>query len=467
MLDLMTRLKVHTLAEGNLPQDDIAEACQTSLRSVQRILTESAPTQEEIVAGRRQEAPRMGRPSKASPEILEAIRMLLAQPGEMPATEVLRRSRELGYTGGKSQMSEIVRKLRAAPAKEPIVRFEGFPGEYAQFDFGECEVRFDAGVRTVTFFGGRLKYSRFMQVVLTPDQKAETLVRALLTSLCAFGGSPKEWVFDNPRTVRISKIGAEKVVLHRHLRQAVAEYRVIPTLCAPRSGNQKGSVERLVGYVKHSFLLVRKFKDMEDLQEQLSQWLQEVNFQRPCDATGIIPDVARQQEIRILSQRSVKVKAEEWAMEESVTVDPGGLIRYRGTRYATEGRHVGATATLLVRKEEIEIRVGDERVVHTRRDYANEVQRLPHQRQILLSLLHGRRKQSTFRRQCLHELGGAAHPFLGMLVHSCSDWEEPCNQLFDLLQDHGQGAMLDAFHRCVDRKTCTVTAVRQVLREAA
>ncbi|OIP29627.1 MAG: hypothetical protein AUK47_27015 [Deltaproteobacteria bacterium CG2_30_63_29] len=30
----------------------------------------------------------------------------------------------------------------------------------------------------------------------------------------------------------------------------VAEYRVIPTFCAPRSGNQKGSVENLVGFTK-------------------------------------------------------------------------------------------------------------------------------------------------------------------------------------------------------------------------
>jgi len=55
-------------------------------------------------------------------------------------------------------------------------------------------------------------------------------------------------------------------VLHRYLRQAVAECRVIPTLCAPRSGNQKGSVERLVGFVKNSFLLVRRFRDFADLQ---------------------------------------------------------------------------------------------------------------------------------------------------------------------------------------------------------
>lgn len=85
-----------------------------------------------------------------------------------------------------------------------------------------------------------------MQVVVVDDQKAETLVRSLLACLVAVGGSPREWVLDNPRTVRISPIGKQRVVLHRFLRQAVAEYRVIPALCAPRSGNRGAPATLLV-----------------------------------------------------------------------------------------------------------------------------------------------------------------------------------------------------------------------------
>ncbi len=36
-------------------------------------------------------------------------------------------------------------------------------------------------------------------------------------------------------------------------------------MCAPRSGNQKGSVERLVDWVKSSFFKHRKFQDELDL----------------------------------------------------------------------------------------------------------------------------------------------------------------------------------------------------------
>jgi transposase len=203
-----------------------------------------------VVRGARP-TPRVGRKPKASPELIAKIRLLLADPDYrgISAIEVLRRAREWGYTGQRSQMSALVRSLRPEAPKEPVVRFEGLPGEYAQFDFGECLVKTRAGVVRVQFFAGRLKYSRAMHVEIVQDQSAETLVRSVIGCIAAWGGSPKEWVFDNPRTVRISKRGVEPPVLHRHLRQLVAEYNVICTLCAPRSGNQKGSVERLVGYV--------------------------------------------------------------------------------------------------------------------------------------------------------------------------------------------------------------------------
>ncbi|MCC6668579.1 MAG: hypothetical protein IT375_32845 [Polyangiaceae bacterium] len=60
-------------------------------------------------------------------------------------------------------------------------------------------------------------------------------------------------------------------------------------ICAPRSGNQKGSVERLVGWVKGAFFKHRKFVDEGDLLAQLEAWVLEANTRTPCRATGAIP----------------------------------------------------------------------------------------------------------------------------------------------------------------------------------
>lgn len=59
--------------------------------------------------------------------------------------------------------------------------------------------------------------------------------------------------------------------------QAIVDIGVGVEMCAPRSGNQKGSVERLVGWAKSAFFKHRKFQDDRDLRAQLAAWLIEVN----------------------------------------------------------------------------------------------------------------------------------------------------------------------------------------------
>lgn len=472
MIDIMTRLKIHNMAEGGAQQATIAEKCQVGLRSVERILAEPVPTACEVAANVRETAVRRGRPSKADEELVAWLRKELAAEPTMMATELLRRSRAHGYTGGKSALSELVKRLRPSPKLEPVVRFDGLPGEYAQFDFGEVWVKLDGDRREkVIFFAGRLKYSRFMHVEVVANQNSETVVRSLIECLTAFGGSPKEWVFDNPKTIRLSAWGVEPVVLHRYLRDLVAEYRVIPTFCTPRSGNQKGSVERLVGYSKKSFFLARTFRDRADMLAQLTEWLREVNHERPCDATGVIPEVARQDELRWLAQRPVQATGGAHTLRDTATVTPMGTISWGGTPYFATAQRIGAPATLLIRRDTIELVVGDggEKCVHVRRDGVGVVQRHPEQRDDMLGAVHGRRKQATFRRQCLIELGKPARDFLGILVHVCPDgrWEQPCAELFDLLQEHGDEAMRAALGRCVTRKRYTAADVVVALREAA
>jgi hypothetical protein len=352
------------------------------------------------------------------------------------------------------------------PSKAPIVRFEGLPGEYAQFDFGEVLVDVTSvGTQRVQFFAGRLKYSRMMHVVLVPDQGAETVVRSLIACLVAFGGSPKEWVFDNAKSMRASAVGVHPVVLHRHLAQLVAEYNVVVEFCAPRRGNQKGCVERLVGYVKNSFFLQRTFRDVADLQDQLAAWLHQVNFERRCDATGEIPADALREEAAWLQRRPVQVEPENWASVVTATVTPMGTVSVLGTSYSATARRLGTPATVHVRQHTIEIELADERSVHPREDRTGEVRRLPQHREDVLAALHSRRQKLTFQRQCLLELGQPAWDFLGHLVHLEPNgrWERPCDELFALLRCHEDDDMRRALERRVAQRAFTVGAVRDAL----
>src|SRR5215831_16595033 len=118
----------------------------------------------------------VGRPSKAEP-FRGLVLELLAEEPMLLSLELLRRAKLKGYAGSKSAFYALVASLRPTPNR-PMIRFEGLPGEFSQHDFGEVDVRFVGGARQrVHFFASRLKYSRWSEVTLVPDERVEMLVR--------------------------------------------------------------------------------------------------------------------------------------------------------------------------------------------------------------------------------------------------------------------------------------------------
>src|SRR3989449_346419 len=129
-------------------------------------------------------------------------------------------------------------------------------------------------VEPVRFFASRLKWSRFVDVTLVPDEREEALIRGLLHALEAFRGVPLVTVWDNPKTVVLARKG-ELIVWNPVFGQVALDYRFAPELCWPRAGQQKGAVENLVGWVKKSFFTCRRFHDRADLEHHLGADLQE------------------------------------------------------------------------------------------------------------------------------------------------------------------------------------------------
>ena len=277
------------------------------------------------------------------------------------------------------------------------------------------------------------------------------------------------WVFDNPTTVRISK-PREPVRLHPYLQHHAAELRAAVELCAPRSGNQKGSVERGVGWVKNSFLLIRSFVDMNDLQAQLAEWLHAINAVRPCDATKAIPAVLLQREAARLAERPVPWTEDSYPLHASLQVTPVATVMYRGTPNQVDPRAIGTIATALISRQTIEIHtVRNTRCTHPRRDGERVVQRLPGQATEVLGRLHGQRKQNYFKRECILALGEPAQLFLEELIHSHPDgsWASQVHRLFALLEERGADRLRDALARCVAANRCDIFAVHAALKETA
>ena len=72
------------------------------------------------------------------------------------------------------------------------------------------------------------------------------------------------------------------------LLQLAGEFGFHPQACDPGAGNQKGSVEALVKWVKGNFLPGRTFTDDRDLVDQAQEWERTANS-RASAATGVPP----------------------------------------------------------------------------------------------------------------------------------------------------------------------------------
>lgn len=464
MIPLLRRHEIQVLLRAGHSQQDVADRASVSIDTVRRVQLETDVVHVDDATERRSRG--VGRPSKAAPF---AARVLgwLAETSDLPTHELLRRAKEVGYDGNKTAFYAMVAGVRP-PRGAPVVRFEGLPGEFSQHDFGHVDVTFvDGRKMRVHFFASRLKYSRFVAVTLVDNERVETIVRCLARDFVAFGGLVLMAVFDRPRTI-VKKAGKGREVeeYNATFAQAIVDIGVGVEMCAPRSGNQKGSVERLVGWVKGSFFKYRRFLDEADLRAQLAAWHVEVNTKTPSRATGVIPETRRQEELARL--RPIKVCPEKLALRIPIFVGPTAEVMFEGCAYSMPPDATHVAGTLFLYEDHLRIVAGRFEAVHRRRNKGEPPAPLPEHRAAKIASVHGRRAKLYQKRQAVLDLGPDALALLTEITH-----REPLlasrrvEELYVLLEEHGDDAMRAAIARAAGRGQLSVAGVRRRLPSGA
>jgi transposase len=438
----MKRHAMQVLRQAGHTLDEIAALVAVGKRTVQRVVDEPMITDRE---GERPSAMgRVGRPSKADAYRDQVAAWLKDEP-ELLSVELLRRAKLAGYDGAKSALYALVRAVRPTTPRL-MVRFEGLPGEFTQHDFGEVLLRFlNGSTRRVHFFASRLKYSRWVEVVLVPNEQVETLARALVDHFAALGGIPLLAVFDRPKTVALHwRKNGEVTEWNPVFAGVVLDLGLGIEVCWPSAPQQKGAVENLVGWVKGSFFKQRRFVDAEDLQAQLHEWLVEVNTQRPCRATGIVPAVRRAEELPRL--RPLKVTPAELALRLPVVVGPTGYVVHDTHRYSMPPDAIGIAGTLYLYRERVRIVVSRFDARHPRLTRPNAVSTLPDHRAAMVAAVSGNRGKRYLKRQHLLDVGEPALAYLTELTHRRPRrWVQDVDRLHVLLQERGPSALRAAF----------------------
>jgi transposase len=463
MIDMLKRHEIQVLRRAGHSQIEVATLAGVSRRSVQRVDTEATVTQ--IDAAREREVRGIGRPATAEP-FRSVIAEILAQEPALLSVEILRRAKLKGYAGGKTALYTLISALRPRTIR-PLVRFEGLAGEFTQHDFGHVDVRFLNGTeKRVHFFASRLKYSRWVEVTIVPDECTETLVRTFVDHFAAIDGVPLLAVFDRPKTVALKWTRDGHVTEWNPLFAGVAlDLSVGIEVCWPASPWQKGSIENLVGWVKGSFFKQRRFVDDEDLLQQLAEWRTEVNTQRPCRATKVIPAVRLDEERPRL--RPLKVLPDDLAVRVPIVVGPTAEVIHDTHPYSMPPDAIGIAGTLYLYRTRVRIVAGRFEVTHERKFVPGEGSTLPEHRAQHVAAVSGKRAKRYLQREHLLKLGPEALAYLTELTHRRPQvWLRDIDRLHTLLATYGDVALRAALARGVAEQAIGAEYIAHFLADA-
>ena len=163
-----------------------------------------------------------------------------------------RLAEELGFTGCEASVRKLVHQLRMERSGgEASIPLRFAPGEAVQIDWGEINILLNGEKVKVCLFCARLCYCCAPFVLAYRRQNLESFLDAITRTIQYFNGVPREFIFDNARVAVRSGFGAHAAASDDYAHLA-AHYGFEPVFCNPCSGNEKGLVENLVGYIRRN-----------------------------------------------------------------------------------------------------------------------------------------------------------------------------------------------------------------------
>ncbi|CAN5177571.1 hypothetical protein BH09MYX1_BH09MYX1_66020 [soil metagenome] len=285
------------------------------------------------------------------------------------ATRIYDMIKERGYLGSLRTLRRHVRAIRPAPKSEVFLRIETLPGEQAQVDWAHVGyLPVPGGKRPLWAFVIVLAYSRAMWAELVIDLSVASLRRSLVRAAQAFDGSPRQWLFDNAKTIVIERAG-DLVRFHPDLLDLAARMHVQPLLCAPRKPHEKGKVERAIRFLKDRFFPARTFHSLDHGNAQLNDFFADVAHARPHprfpDRT--IAAVFDEEKPRLLK---LPDPLPETDTVLGVHVDKSAFIRLDTNRYSVPAAYARKTVSLVADDRQLRLLDGHVEIARHTRSWA-------------------------------------------------------------------------------------------------
>jgi transposase len=253
----------------------ISRELHISRKRIHRILVSKSvlrdTTPQERVRSKRRRA------SKLDP-YKDYISEVLKEYPDITGQRIYEKLREKGFDGEITIVRGYLKRIGELGSKTPVRMVETDPGQRASHDWSDYHITFTSTgeKEKVTFFSYILGYSRRQYISVVEDKTQRTLMRELIAAFIYMDGVPREIKSDNQKAC-VDRWELGGPVYNRRYLEFATWYLFRPLTITPGNPTENLKVERAFYYLELSFLRGRKFKDRDDLKQQLQQWLHEVS----------------------------------------------------------------------------------------------------------------------------------------------------------------------------------------------
>jgi transposase len=407
--------------------------------------------------------PRIGAVKRPSPidAYLPLIHETLAKFPTLTASRLFTMAYERGYRGSPDHFRHLVAEHRPRRPAEAYLRLRSLPGEQAQVDWAHFNhLQIGRARRPLMAFVMVLSHSRQIFLRFFFDARMENFLRGHVGAFTAWNGVPRVLLYDNLKSAVLERRG-DAIRFHPSLLGFAGHYRYEPRPVAVARGNEKGRVERSIGYIRSAFFAARHFADLDDLNAQADDWCRGLAADRRCpgDPDRMVREVFAEEARHLLP-----LPDDPAPLLERVAVKVGKTpyVRFDLNDYSVPHTHVRRTLTVLADTHELRIVDGVQVIARHRRSYDRgaQIEQTEHLEALIGQKRAARQHRATDR---LAQVAPASQDLLIRAAERGANLGAITNGLIRLLDRYGAADLQAAIREALERDVPHPNAVRLAL----
>jgi hypothetical protein len=273
---------------------------------------------------------------------------------------------------------------------------------------------------------------------------------------------PRTILYDNLKSVVLERVG-DHIRFHPRVLELAGHYHFAPQPCAVARGNEKGRVERFIGFLRHAFVAARPFSSVADLNTQLCRWIVEVAHARsvPGHPEQRVAAALAEEQPRLLPLPEHPFPCN---LLRGATSGKTPYIRFDGNDYSIPHALMRRALTLVASEHQVRLLDGTTEVARHARSY-DRGRRIEDEAHLAALVAEKRRAHDLRGRDRLRHACRHADVFLDALAVGGHPLARETTRLLHLLDPVGPSALDAALAETIARGAISAASVAHVLEQ--